>query len=1487
MYEISWYFASNFIGDSEIANTLLGLRAHAVVVTALLATHPVLFVGVMASVPASVLADRVTSAAHAAAVAVAEAELSDPVNPYPSGVVVSATAVLRDLYVVHHARGRSRFSLASARWSDVAAWCNAFCHPITPWRPFFLHEPLSDVRLSSRTSWMSADVVTSIYNAVWMMKRFVAVPDGDGEVGGAYRVRSGGSWHAMAAAPFPSLGSCGPEDLADDELLNKQSDVEFVLARRDTHLDIRAWQVVLALGGQDACADALLRWAAWRGAGGDASSEQPARRLVASVPTSPVLPLKLYHREVLGVDDADAADFADNGASVAVLRPFELILSLSCFAGLEQDVRRASAAPASSRAASDPGEKALYEERLTESLCGSFARIRGIVHDVVSGWDAVARTRGFRSAEVMLSDYLFWSSSAGGYVALGRPEDALAGVVASDGKASDAVIGGDPLIRGRARAWSEEGLEDKDAAPEILPLGDSQLRAAAGMMLEHLYTCTAAGPLGIPVSRSMVRRLPPSGSQAASIVSQRGSGSGSGAVGGAASSSGASVKKRKVLGRLTVEMYRRPAWDRLSGSVPPTLKTVANGLTAFSIVPAGRHALSLWTASTAVLRRSQSPLCPGDQTSLELAFRADSRVAGLYAEQPAPGPSQPGAGGRRGPLLLTSRLSSVPAEVAVRKGGLRQELQEAWRVVDGVLSQVAVTYVCSFDDLVRTHAEAWAERSRLYPARRSAGHVGGSMAGGAPARTVLPQYLGSQVQLVLSDPPYGTRLALNLDQSAHDVLTAEHMRSAAVMFQRLVRPGGHLLLFCSPKQLDVWIETLRSLVDANPLGKQRQPAFRVDNYPLVAVKEPHAVNSMRQNTTHLSNKVEFIVHATRCGASAEDAFVQVNYRTWNALPSRFMAYDNVIDNVRPPHYNEVIRRRRDGSRPWLRPEQKSLALILELVLRFSQPGDIVVDAFAGTCVTAAASIRGVLGQHRLVVCCDSDPVVIDASRPRVRREFVNQVLTGGYASSGLISADVVDAARVVNAESVAVAAAAARLKIQSRRQRGRRGGAPEGDDDDGEEEEGPQQRSDTPADIESEDGQTEDKDGVIIMMDPPESTIGDGPDWESPPGLPCHSAVPVELLRYFAGTWAARADMVRAGRVPGTPGLPMPGAEVGPAVMKLEGVGVGNWPHQFQCELAVTDVDVGLHVAAAHLGVFVARSRLAGGMAGRGVFALRPFKRGAVIGPFWGAVVYADLNKKRVKTARYAAAVLGSLGPTVRDFSERAMEVVLDDADTAEGAAGDGGGGPRKRQMAHVRRRGAKHEQRSAQERGGTEEAAGTRAEVVPAPTAGSSMYVVPSPLCVMGYVNDGRPTSAIDVEAASAAAGRAAADAEEAAGDDEDDEEEGSGDGGAPAGGDDGGGIEHGADAGGGRWTGVAQPNVRIWVNARHGSGVVPAEFVRPDLLMVSALRDISVGEEMVADYGADYVFVTPEWERRGRASGGGVLLSHSTPHTFGPMCM
>lgn len=82
-------------------------------------------------------------------------------------------------------------------------------------------------------------------------------------------------------------------------------------------------------------------------------------------------------------------------------------------------------------------------------------------------------------------------------------------------------------------------------------------------------------------------------------------------------------------------------------------------------------------------------------------------------------------------------------------------------------------------------------------------------------------------------------------------------------------------------------------------------------------------------------------------------------------------------------------------------------------------------------------------------------------------------------------------------------------------------------------------------------------------------------------------------------------------------------------------------------------------------------------------------------------------------------------------------------------------------------------------------------------------------------------------------------------------------------------------------------RPNVAIVANVDDAQPVrlTPAHFVKPDMMVVIAPRDIAVREELFTDCRAVFVFSSADWERRGRTSGAGVLLGHSTPHTFAPM--
>lgn len=75
----------------------------------------------------------------------------------------------------------------------------------------------------------------------------------------------------------------------------------------------------------------------------------------------------------------------------------------------------------------------------------------------------------------------------------------------------------------------------------------------------------------------------------------------------------------------------------------------------------------------------------------------------------------------------------------------------------------------------------------------------------------------------------------------------------------------------------------------------------------------------------------------------------------------------------------------------LRPEQKCLSLLQELVSRFSNPEDIVVDGFSGTFSTAIACFTVEEG-HRRFVGCEIDTNCFKWARERVIKRFAAAVV---------------------------------------------------------------------------------------------------------------------------------------------------------------------------------------------------------------------------------------------------------------------------------------------------------------------------------------------------------------------------------------------------------------------------------------------------------------------------------------------------------------
>ena len=97
--------------------------------------------------------------------------------------------------------------------------------------------------------------------------------------------------------------------------------------------------------------------------------------------------------------------------------------------------------------------------------------------------------------------------------------------------------------------------------------------------------------------------------------------------------------------------------------------------------------------------------------------------------------------------------------------------------------------------------------------------------------------------------------------------------------------------------------------------------------------------------------------------------------------SELPTYANCIDDVPKVHYTQKLRDPRTTKA--VRDQENSLLECIEMVHRFSQPGDTVMDAYAGTMTTAMACLR--LG--RKVVVVEGDKNCWDLALSRLKSYF--------------------------------------------------------------------------------------------------------------------------------------------------------------------------------------------------------------------------------------------------------------------------------------------------------------------------------------------------------------------------------------------------------------------------------------------------------------------------------------------------------------------
>lgn len=194
----------------------------------------------------------------------------------------------------------------------------------------------------------------------------------------------------------------------------------------------------------------------------------------------------------------------------------------------------------------------------------------------------------------------------------------------------------------------------------------------------------------------------------------------------------------------------------------------------------------------------------------------------------------------------------------------------------------------------------------------------------------IKQIDSCSVDLILIDPPYGISKKSNF-KSHSDLADPDLVKKynfsidfgewdkeeinwdfLFMQFHRILKDRGTLIIF-----YDVWkTSTLKLLADKYKFNQPRVCQWQKTN--------PVPVNS---KINYLSNSIEFFF-----------TFVKGKKPTFNSK------YDNGVYRYPICH----------GFERTIHPTQKPLSLIKEIILKHSNPGDLVLDTFAGSGTTGEA-----------------------------------------------------------------------------------------------------------------------------------------------------------------------------------------------------------------------------------------------------------------------------------------------------------------------------------------------------------------------------------------------------------------------------------------------------------------------------------------------------------------------------------------------------
>lgn len=114
--------------------------------------------------------------------------------------------------------------------------------------------------------------------------------------------------------------------------------------------------------------------------------------------------------------------------------------------------------------------------------------------------------------------------------------------------------------------------------------------------------------------------------------------------------------------------------------------------------------------------------------------------------------------------------------------------------------------------------------------------------------------------------------------------------------------------------------------------------------------------------------VEMAINFCRSSATFGELLGHIDYEGWGRIPTNHPWRTNAMNNIRPVRLKECLLCTAPGiagKRVILRPKQKSVSCMLDLVSKFCNPGEPVVYTCACTLLTAKACLQQ--PQHRRFV----------------------------------------------------------------------------------------------------------------------------------------------------------------------------------------------------------------------------------------------------------------------------------------------------------------------------------------------------------------------------------------------------------------------------------------------------------------------------------------------------------------------------------------